>query len=77
MSDSVGESGHDIAPVRDGETAMRQCPSCKTETTMRYRIKSSWFGLKKTEFWGLHEMRKHPRRSVKPVRERFVYPFNP
>ena len=51
MSDSVGESGHDIAPVRDGETAMRQCPSCKAETTMRYRIKSSWFGLKKTEFW--------------------------
>ncbi len=37
--------------MRDGETTDGRCQACKTETTMRFRIKSSWFGMKKKEFW--------------------------
>ena len=50
--------------MRDGETADGRCQACKTETTMRFRIKSSWFGMKKKEFWGLHQVREYAGRSV-------------
>ncbi len=37
--------------MRDGDTAEGRCESCKTESTMRFRVKSSWFGMKKEYFW--------------------------
>ncbi len=48
---NVSETNQETAPMRDSETAEGQCRSCKTDTTMRFRVKKSWFGLKKEEFW--------------------------
>lgn len=36
---------------QDGDTAKSKCKSCKQETTMRYRVKKSLLGFKKSGHW--------------------------
>ena len=45
------QAKQEASPARDGQTEQSTCRSCKTETTMRFRIKSSLFGFRKRKYW--------------------------